>query len=128
LKPILFAAVVSAASIASLALEGAAHASSWTGKASFYSHGARTASGAKFIPGGLTAAHRSLPFGTRLRVTNLANQRSVLVTVNDRGPFTGGRIIDLSAGAADVIGMRHAGVAQVRIERLAALAQDAPQP
>jgi rare lipoprotein A len=88
----------------------------------------RTASGAKFIPGGLTAAHRSLPFGTRLRVTNLANQRSVLVTVNDRGPFTGGRLIDLSAGAADVIGMRQAGVAQVRIERLAALAQDAPQP
>jgi rare lipoprotein A len=76
----------------------------------------------------LTAAHRSLPFGTRLRVTNLANQRSVFVTVNDRGPFTGGRIIDLSAGAADVIGMRNAGVAQVRIERLAALAQDAPQP
>jgi rare lipoprotein A len=128
LKPILFAAVVSAASIASLALEGAAHASSWTGQASFYSHGARTASGAKFNPGGLTAAHRSLPFGTRLRVTNLANQRSVFVTVNDRGPFTGGRIIDLSAGAADVIGMRNAGVAQVRIERLAAIAQDPPQP
>ena len=128
MKPIFFAAVVSAASIAPLALEGAAHASSWTGQASFYSNGARTASGAKFNPGGLTAAHRSLPFGTRLRVTNLANQRSVYVTVNDRGPFTGGRIIDLSAGAADVIGMRNAGVAQVRIERLAALAPDAPKP
>jgi rare lipoprotein A len=66
----------------------------------------------------MTAAHRTLPFGSRLRVTNLANQRSVLVTVNDRGPFSGGRILDLSAGAANVIGMRQSGVARVHIERL----------
>ncbi len=125
MKPILFAAVVSAASIASLALEGAAHASSWTGQASFYSHGVRTASGAKFDPNGLTAAHRNLPFGTRLRVTNLSNQRSVIVTVNDRGPFISRRIIDLSAGAAHEIGMRQSGVAQVRIDRLAQIQTNA---
>jgi rare lipoprotein A len=122
LKPHFFAALVSAAIIAPVSFNGAAHAESWTGKASFYSHGTRTASGAKFQPGALTAAHRSLPFGTVLRVTNLANQRSVLVTVNDRGPFIGGRILDLSAGAATVIGMRQSGVAQVHIERLDSVA------
>jgi rare lipoprotein A len=118
LKSYIFAAVVSAAFTAPVAFDGAAHAESWTGKASYYSHGARTASGARFNPGAMTAAHRTLPFGSRLRVTNLANQRSVLVTVNDRGPFSGGRILDLSAGAANVIGMRQSGVARVHIERL----------
>jgi rare lipoprotein A len=118
LKFYIFAAVVSAAFTAPVAFDGAAHAESWTGKASYYSHGARTASGARFNPGAMTAAHRTLPFGSRLRVTNLANQRSVLVTVNDRGPFSGGRILDLSAGAANVIGMRQSGVARVHIERL----------
>jgi rare lipoprotein A len=118
LKSFVFAAVVSAAFTAPVAFDGAAHAESWTGKASYYSHGSRTASGARFNPGALTAAHRTLPFGSRLRVTNLANQRSVLVTVNDRGPFSGGRILDLSAGAANVIGMRQSGVARVHIERL----------
>ena len=110
-----------AALTAPVAIDGAAHAQSWTGKASFYSHGTRTASGARYDPGAMTAAHKTLPFGSRLRVTNLANQRSVLVTVNDRGPFVGGRILDLSAGAADVIGMRQSGVAQVRIDRVAGL-------
>jgi rare lipoprotein A len=118
LKAFTFAAVAFAALTAPVAIDGAAHAQSWTGKASFYSHGSRTASGARFNPGAMTAAHRTLPFGSRLRVTNLANQRSVLVTVNDRGPFVGGRILDLSAGAASVIGMRQSGVAQVHIERL----------
>lgn len=117
MKPALIAALVSAASIAALT-GGAAHANSWTGKASYYSHGARTASGARFNPGAMTAAHRSLPFGTRLRVTNLANQRAVTVVINDRGPFVGGRIIDVSRGAADVLGFRANGVAQVRIERV----------
>ncbi|MDB5544592.1 MAG: Rare lipoprotein [Hyphomicrobiales bacterium] len=118
MKFYIFAAVVSVAFTAPVAFDGAAHAESWTGKASYYSHGARTASGARFNPGAMTAAHRTLPFGSRLRVTNLANQRSVLVTVNDRGPFSGGRILDLSAGAANVIGMRQSGVARVHIERL----------
>ena len=121
MKAFTFAAVAFAALTAPVAIDGAAHAQSWTGKASFYSHGSRTASGARYDPGAMTAAHKTLPFGSRLRVTNLANQRSVLVTVNDRGPFVGGRILDLSAGAADVIGMRQSGVAQVRIDRVAGL-------
>ncbi len=121
MKAFTFAAVAIAALTAPVAIDGAAHAQSWTGKASFYSHGTRTASGARYDPGAMTAAHKTLPFGSRLRVTNLANQRSVLVTVNDRGPFVGGRILDLSAGAADVIGMRQSGVAQVRIDRVAGL-------
>ena len=121
MKAFTFAAVAIAALTAPVAIDGAAHAQSWTGKASFYSHGSRTASGARYDPGAMTAAHNTLPFGSRLRVTNLANQRSVLVTVNDRGPFVGGRILDLSAGAADVIGMRQSGVAQVRIDRVAGL-------
>jgi rare lipoprotein A len=65
---------------------------------------------------GLTAAHRTLPFGTRVRVTNVANGRSVVVRVNDRGPFIRGRLIDLSHGAAQAVGMTDAGVAQVRME------------
>lgn len=78
------------------------------GNASWYGpgfHGKRTASGERFNAGALTAAHRSLPFGTMLRVTNRANGRSVVVRINDRGPFSGGRSLDLSAGAARAIGM-----------------------
>ena len=66
----------------------------------------------------MTAAHRSLPFGTRVRVTNRSNGRSVVVTINDRGPFIGGRIIDLSRGAAQAISMTGAGVASVSLEVL----------
>jgi rare lipoprotein A len=84
-----------------------------TGIASYYSQGTRTASGARFNPSGLTAAHRTLPFGTRVRVTNLSNGRSVTVTINDRGPFIKGRVIDLSRGAASVIGMTGSGIARV---------------
>jgi rare lipoprotein A len=89
-----------------------------TGVASFYGgqfHGRRTASGARFDADGLTAAHRSLPFGTRVRVTHLGNGRTVDVRINDRGPFVGGRIIDLSRGAAGVIGMHQQGVAHVKV-------------
>ncbi|MCE4224639.1 septal ring lytic transglycosylase RlpA family protein [Methylobacterium sp. C25] len=78
------------------------------GNASWYGpgfQGHRTASGERFNSGGLTAAHRSLPFGTRVRVTNNATGRSVVVRINDRGPFVGGRQIDLAAGAARAIGM-----------------------
>jgi rare lipoprotein A len=88
------------------------------GVASYYGgqfHGRRTASGARFDMNGLTAAHRSLPFGTRVRVTHLGNGRSVDVRITDRGPFVGGRIIDLSRGAAGVIGMHHQGVARVKV-------------
>lgn len=91
-----------------------------SGMASYYGteSGSRTASGAHFNPRAMTAAHRSLPFGTRVRVTNRRNGRSVVVTINDRGPFVHGRIIDLSTGAADVIGMRSSGVAPVSLEVL----------
>ena len=84
--------------------------------ASWYFEGSRTANGEKFNPDGLTAAHRSLPFGTILRVTHRGNGRSVIVRVNDRGPFIAGRDIDLSRGAARQIGMLGEGVAQVSVE------------
>jgi rare lipoprotein A len=91
------------------------------GIASWYGYdgsGPRTATGERFNPEGLTAAHRSLPFGTRVRVTNVRNGRSVVVRINDRGPFIRGRIIDLSAGAARILGMMGSGLAPVRIEVL----------
>lgn len=86
-----------------------------SGIASYYWQGQRVASGGRFNPDGLTAAHRTLPFGTRVRVTNLSNGRSVTVTINDRGPFIKGRIIDLSRGAARQIGMTGAGLARVSL-------------
>lgn len=86
-----------------------------SGMASYYWQGQMTASGARFNPGGMTAAHRTLPFGTKVLVTNRNNGRSVTVTINDRGPFIKGRIIDLSSGAAGVIGMKGSGVAPVSI-------------
>jgi rare lipoprotein A len=89
------------------------------GRASYYGNelaGNRTASGERFNPNGLTAAHRSLPLGTKLRVTNLANGRSVIVRVNDRGPFVGSRLIDVSLGAAREIRMIGSGTAQVRLD------------
>ena len=91
-----------------------------TGQASWYGHegGNKTANGERYHPGGLTAAHRTLPMGTRVRVTNNRNGRSVVVRINDRGPFTGGRIIDLSEGAAAAIGIKGSGVGNVTIEPL----------
>ncbi|AKG22645.1 septal ring lytic transglycosylase RlpA family protein [Calothrix sp. 336/3] len=91
------------------------------GVASFYGYdfsGNRTATGERFNPEGMTAAHRTLPFGTRVRVTNTRNGRSVIVRINDRGPFIRGRVIDLSTGAARLIGMINSGVAPVLIEVL----------
>lgn len=92
-----------------------------TGVASYYGPGfagKKTANGERFNPGGLTAAHRSLPFGTRLKLTNLANGRVVIVRVNDRGPFIRGRVLDVSHGAARVLGMTGAGTARLQIEHL----------
>ena len=91
------------------------------GVASYYGYdgsGNRTASGQRFNPERLTAAHRHLPFGTKVRVTNTRNGRSVVVRINDRGPFIRGRVIDLSVAAARVLGMMGSGVAPVRIEVL----------
>ena len=87
-----------------------------TGIASFYWQPQRVASGGWFNPNAMTAAHKSLPFGTRVRVTHLGNGRSVEVMINDRGPFVGGRIIDLSKAAAGVIGMQGQGLANVRMD------------
>ena len=92
-----------------------------SGKASYYGkahHGKRTASGVRFNMHGLTAAHRTLPFGTKLRVTSKDTGKSVIVTVNDRGPYHGNRILDLSQEAARQLGMIKRGVGQVTIERI----------
>lgn len=91
------------------------------GKASYYGtrhHGRKTASGERFNKNALTAAHRTLPFGSLVRVTNLNNHKSIVVRINDRGPYAKGRIIDLSEQAAREINMIRAGVAQVRVELL----------
>jgi len=86
------------------------------GLASFYTEGTQTASGEKFDTHELTAAHPTLPFGTRLRVTNVASGRSVTVRVNDRGPYVPGRIVDVSYSAADALGMVGGGIAKVRLD------------
>lgn len=99
----------------------AAVRSSLRGMASWYGpgfHGRYSASGERFNQYALTAAHRTLPFGTRVRVTNVNNGRQVVVRINDRGPYSHGRVIDLSAGAARAIGLQAAGVGMVQLEVL----------
>jgi rare lipoprotein A len=86
------------------------------GVASFYWQGSKTASGEKFNPGELTAAHPTLPFGTKLRVTNTHTGRSVTVRVNDRGPYVPGRVVDVSYSAAEALGMVNKGVAPVKLD------------
>lgn len=86
------------------------------GLASFYTEGTRTASGEKFDSHELTAAHPTLPFGTKLRVTNVATGQSVTVRVNDRGPYVPGRIVDVSYSAADALGMVGKGVTNVKLD------------
>jgi rare lipoprotein A len=90
-----------------------------TGKASFYAdkfEGRPTASGEKYKHSKLTAAHKSLPFGTKVKVTNVANSQSVEVIINDRGPYVDGRIIDLSKSAAEKLGFISQGLAEVQVE------------
>jgi rare lipoprotein A len=94
---------------------------SQSGMASFYGskfQGRKTASGEKFNNGAMTAAHRTAPFGSRMKVTNVANGRSVVVRVNDRGPFVRGRVIDVSRAAANQLGFVGRGVTRVRVDRL----------
>lgn len=91
----------------------------WKATASWYGpefHGRRTANGERFDQNALTAAHKALPFGTEVRVTNLHTQQSVVVRINDRGPYIRGREIDLSKAAAERIGMAATGVGVVRLE------------
>ena len=91
------------------------------GSASWYGgkfHGRTTANGERFDMNALTAAHKTLPFGTKVRVTNEANGKSVVVRINDRGPYAGRRIIDLSRAAAGKVGMMQSGVAKVKLDIL----------
>jgi rare lipoprotein A len=91
----------------------------FSGKASFYSYRrSKTATGASFDRDQLTAAHRSLPFGTKVRVTDVATNRSVVVSITDRGPFIRNRVLDLSLEAARRLGMTDRGVAQIRADVL----------
>ena len=91
---------------------------SYSGKASYYWEPQALASGGRFNPNAMTAAHKTLPFGTRVRVTNQNNGQSVDVVINDRGPYVGGRIIDLSKAAAHSINMQGSGVAPVTVRVL----------
>ncbi|WP_119272224.1 septal ring lytic transglycosylase RlpA family protein [Taklimakanibacter deserti] len=96
-------------------LHSSAPAGAQTGMASYYKSGRLTANGEKFNPNGFTAAHRFLKFGTLVRVTNLKTGRSIVVRINDRGPFIRGRIIDLAYGAAKAVGLHNSGVAKVQV-------------
>nr|DAS29214.1 MAG TPA: lipoprotein [Caudoviricetes sp.] len=92
-----------------------------SGIASYYAeqhHGKKTANGEKFNMYELTAAHRTLPFGSKIKVTNLTNGKSVVLRVNDRGPYVKGRILDVSKGAAIELGMIQRGTASIRIEKM----------
>ena len=104
---------IAAAAIGLLFTAGAAQAES--GIASVYS-GGKTANGERAHPGGLTAAHRSLPFGTKVRVTNKRNGKSVVVRINDRGPFIRGRVIDVTPAAAATLAF--SGLAPVTLQRV----------
>jgi len=100
------------------AIAGQTATHSFSGMCAYYSESGKVASGGRFNPNGLTAAHRSLPFGTRVRVTDPKSGRSVIVTINDRGPFNKGRVIDVSLAAARVLGMIGRGIMFVRAEIL----------
>jgi rare lipoprotein A len=102
-----------------------------TGRASFYAkkfEGRKTASGEKFSNKDLTAAHRTLPFGTVVRVTNLSNNRQVIVRINDRGPYAKGRIIDLTHAAADSLDFIHSGWTAVKVEEIVIDMEKLPPP
>lgn len=104
-----------------LTLSASAQRRTQTGKATYYSRkakGARTADGGRLHHDSLTCAHRTLPFGTLLKVTNLRNQKSIIVKVTDRGPYRRGCIIDLSYGAAAQLGMLAQGLAMVEVQRV----------
>lgn len=102
-----------------------------TGKASWYGpgfHGRKTANGERYNQNAMTAAHKSLPFNTKVRVTNLENNKEVVVRINDRGPYIRGRIIDLSKKAAKMLAMLSSGTAKVRVETLEKMEVIRPKP
>lgn len=108
-----FAALLGGCSMIGMIPHAAAAAE--CGRASWYRMGTMTASGEAMDAGALAGAHRTLPFGTRVRVENLANGQSVVIRINDRGPFVTGRVIDVTEGAAERLGMIQAGVTDVRV-------------
>lgn len=108
----------SAALVAAVIALAPNSASAMCGTASWYNFGKVTANGERFRPSGMTAAHRSLPFGTRVEVKDMRTGRAITVRINDRGPFIGGRIIDLAQGAAKRLGFEHRGVTRVCIRPL----------
>ena len=110
---ILIAGVVSTATAA--IPEASAEAASQCGGASWYSLGSKTASGERMSSGVLAAAHRTLPFGTHVKVENLGNGRAVVVRINDRGPFVRGRVIDVTRAAAEELGFFGHGIARVKL-------------
>lgn len=115
----ILAAILAAGAVVATPGPIAAVANDQCGGASWYAlAGNRTANGEIMNPDAMTAAHRSLPFGTRVVVTNQNNGRSVTLTINDRGPFHGGRIIDVSRAAAEHLGFRNAGTARVCLNRV----------
>jgi rare lipoprotein A len=105
------AATIVAVSVVTLNVEAVAE----TGRASWYALTSRTASGEMCNPNAMTAAHRSLPFGSKVKVEDLNTGKSVVVRINDRGPFVAGRVIDLTKAAAAKLGMLKKGVAKVRV-------------
>jgi rare lipoprotein A len=105
------AAIAATLIVGTFAAEAGEH-----GMASFYGYRSKTANGEMMNPSAMTAAHKTLPFGTRVRVTNTRTGKSVIVRINDRGPFIKGRIIDVSTGAAKVLGMVGSGVAPVTVD------------
>jgi rare lipoprotein A len=131
MKQVRWAAVAAFAMLAGAVSVSQADAAAQTGKASYYKSGHRTANGERFDPHGYTAAHRTLPFGTKVLVTNVKTGKSVIVRINDRGPFIKNRIIDVSYGAAKVLGITATGVATVKIvplKKSAAAPAAAPAP
>jgi rare lipoprotein A len=117
--PVMRLALPLIALVVQAAICGPAWSESIRGKATYYWHSNnKTASGERFHPEGMTAAHRTLPFGTQVRVTHARTKRSVVVRINDRGPFTHGIAIDLARGAAREIGMLSEGISPVEIQVL----------
>jgi rare lipoprotein A len=128
-RPVFLTGILAVA-LAGLSLAGTAPANAQNlAHASYYGKelaGRKTASGERFNPSGMTAAHRSLPFGTRLKLTNPRNGRTVVVRINDRGPFVRGRTLDVSHGAANALGFAAQGTANLRVERYAGLSAEKP--
>ena len=107
--------VTAVVATALMGMTGQAEAASQCGKASWYKMGTTTANGERMNPQAMAAAHKSLPFGPKVKVENLSNGRSVVVRINDRGPFVHGRVIDVTQGAAERLGMIRSGVARVKV-------------